>query len=279
MTNLLKRKLINIIVFTICGIMAVVAVIPLLSILIQVIVKGSAAINLDFFLKLPPSPGTGVGVGGLGNAVLGTIYLVVIACFFAIPIGIMAGIYIAEFGRSKLAFLVRLFTDVLSGVPSIVVGIFVYIILVKTLGSFSALAGGVALGIIMLPLIVRTTEEMILMVPDSLREASLALGANSGNTILRVVVPHAYKGILTGIMLSISRAAGETAPLLFTALSSRYWPGSLMGKTPSLPVYIYNYAISPYENWQQLAWGAALVLISMILITSLLTRLFAGKGK
>ncbi|MFW5855959.1 MAG: PstA family ABC transporter permease, partial [Bacillota bacterium] len=139
---------------------------------------------------------------------------------------------------------------------------------------FSALAGGVALAIIMLPLIVRTTEEMLLMVPDSLRNASLALGATSGETILKVTIPHAYKGIITGIMLSLARAAGETAPLLFTALSSRYWPGGLMGNTASLPVYIYNYAISPYDNWQQLAWGAAFVLIFMVFLTSLLTRLF-----
>ncbi|MFW6006933.1 MAG: phosphate ABC transporter permease PstA [Bacillota bacterium] len=273
MSNIMKRKLINGIVFTICGIMAVIAIIPLLSVLVQVTVKGFAAINLDFFTKLPPSPG--VEGGGMGNAILGTIYLVGLACLFSIPVGIMAGIYLAEYGRSKLAFLVRLFTDVLSGVPSIVIGIFVYIILVKTLGTFSALAGGTALAIIMLPLIVRTTEEMVLMVPDSLREASLALGANSGQTILKVVIPYAYKGIVTGIMLSLSRAAGETAPLLFTAMSSRYWPGGLMENTASLPVYIYTYAISPYDNWKQLAWGAAFILIIMILITSILTRVYA----
>ncbi|MFW5786980.1 MAG: phosphate ABC transporter permease PstA [Halanaerobiales bacterium] len=275
MSNIEKRKMINVFAFTICGIMAFVAIIPLISVLIQVTANGFRVINLDFFTKLPPSPGA--EGGGMGNAVLGTVYMVGLASLFSIPIGIMSGIHLAEYGKSRLSYLIRLFTDVLSGVPSIVVGIFVYIVLVRTLGTFSALAGGVALGIIMLPLIVRTTEEMVMMVPDSLREASLALGANSGQTILKVVIPHAYKGIITGIMLSISRAAGETAPLLFTAMSSRYWPGGIMDNTASLPVYIYTYAISPYSNWKEMAWGAAFILIMMVLITSIMTRFFTGR--
>lgn len=275
MTNLKKRKIINWLVFAVCGVMSVVAILPLVSILIQVTVRGAAAINLDFFTKLPPSPGK--PGGGLGNAILGTIYLVGLASIISIPIGIMTGVYLAEFGQNKLSYVVRLISDVLSGIPSIVVGIFTYIILVRTLGGYSALAGGVALSIIMLPIIVRTTEEMLLMVPDSIREASLALGANTGETIFKVVLPSAYKGIITGIMLSVSRAAGETAPLLFTALNSRYWPGSLFSSTASLPVYIFNYAISPYENWQNLAWGAAFILIMMVLITNAITRYFSSK--
>jgi len=270
MSNLKKRKLIDSIIFAICGIMAVVAILPLISILIQVSARGMANINLDFFTKLPPSPGN--AGGGLGNAILGTIYLVGIASLISIPIGIMAGIYLAEFSQNKLSFVVRLISDVLSGVPSIVIGIFTYIVLVRTFGGYSALAGGVALAIIMLPIIVRTTEEMLLMVPDSFREASLALGANTGETIFKVVIPSAYKGIITGIILSVSRAAGETAPLLFTALNSRYWPNSLFSSTASLPVYIYNYAISPYQNWQDLAWGAAFILITMVLLANVITR-------
>ncbi|MFW6238344.1 MAG: phosphate ABC transporter permease PstA, partial [Halanaerobiales bacterium] len=258
MDNLLKRKIKNNTIFIICGIMSVVAIVPLLSILVQITSRGLSALSLDFFIKLPPSPGA--SGGGLGNAILGTIYMVGLACLFSIPVGVMAGVYLAEFGRSKLAVVLRIASDVLSGIPSIVVGIFVYIIMVRPLGTFSALAGGIALSIIMLPLIVRNTEEMLLMVPDTVRDGSLALGASSSQTTLRVVIPHALKGIITGIMLSLSRAAGETAPLLFTALSSRYWPGDLMGNTASLTVYIYNYAISPYENWQRLAWGAAFVL-------------------
>ncbi|MGM0420365.1 MAG: phosphate ABC transporter permease PstA [Bacillota bacterium] len=273
MTNLQKRKMINYFVFTLFGFMSLVVIIPLLSILIQVTARGITTINLDFFTKLPPSPGE--AGGGLGNAILGTLYLVGIASLLSVPVGIMAGVYLAEFGQNKLAYIVRLISDVLSGIPSIVVGIFAYIILVKTIGGYSALAGGVALAIIMLPLIVRTTEEMLLMVPDSLREASLALGANTGETIFKVVLPSAYKGIITGVMLSLSRAAGETAPLLFTALNSRYWPGSLFSSTASLPVYIYNYAISPYENWQNLAWGAAFILILMVLVTNAITRFFS----
>ncbi|MFN2340017.1 MAG: phosphate ABC transporter permease PstA [Halanaerobium sp.] len=270
MSNLKKRKLIDSLIFAICGIMAVVAILPLISILIQVSARGMANINLDFFTKLPPSPGN--AGGGLGNAILGTIYLVGIASLISIPIGIMAGIYLAEFSQNKLSFVVRLISDVLSGIPSIVIGIFTYIVLVRTFGGYSALAGGVALAIIMLPIIVRTTEEMLLMVPDSFREASLALGANTGETIFKVVLPSAYKGIITGIILSVSRAAGETAPLLFTALNSRYWPNSLFSSTASLPVYIYNYAISPYQNWQDLAWGAAFILITMVLLANVITR-------
>ncbi|MFO7815066.1 MAG: phosphate ABC transporter permease PstA [Halanaerobiales bacterium] len=275
MTNLSKRKFINWLIFLICGIMTIVAIIPLISILIQVTARGAAAINLDFFTKLPPSPGK--EGGGLGNAIVGTIYLVSLASLFSIPVGIMAGIFLAEFGQNKLSYVVRLISDVLSGIPSIVVGIFTYIILVRTFGGYSALAGGAALAIIMVPLIVRTTEEMLLMVPDSLREASLALGANTGETIFKVVLPSAYRGIITGIMLSLSRAAGETAPLLFTALNSRYWPGSLFSSTASLPVYIFNYAISPYDNWQNLAWGAAFILIMMVLITNAVTRYFSSR--
>ncbi|MFP4020762.1 MAG: phosphate ABC transporter permease PstA [Halanaerobium sp.] len=270
MSNLTKRKFINFVIFAICGIMAVTVILPLISILIQVTARGMANIDLNFFTKLPPSPGK--AGGGLGNAILGTIYLVGIASLISIPIGIMAGIYLAEFSQNKLSFVVRLISDVLSGIPSIVIGIFTYIILVRTFGGYSALAGGVALAIIMLPIIVRTTEEMLLMVPDSFREASLALGANTGETIFKVVLPSAYKGIITGIILSVSRAAGETAPLLFTALNSRYWPGSLFSSTASLPVYIYNYAISPYKNWQDLAWGAAFILITMVLLANIITR-------
>ncbi|MGM0501177.1 MAG: phosphate ABC transporter permease PstA [Bacillota bacterium] len=275
MSRLFRRKLTNFIVLSVCFIFAIIAIVPLISILIQVTAKGIAVIDLDFFTKLPPSPGA--DGGGLGNAILGTIYMVGIASLLSIPVGVMAGIYASEFGNNKLAKAVKFISDVLSGVPSIVIGIFGYIVFVKPIGTYSAFAGGASLAIIMIPLVVRTTEEMLLLVSDDLREASLALGATSGQTIMKVVLPSASKGIITGVMLSVARAAGETAPLLFTALNSRYWPGDLLEKTASLPIYIYNYAISPYDNWQDLAWGGSLVLITMILLSNVLTRYFANQ--
>jgi len=248
---------------------------PLFSLLGYVISKGIQVINWDFFFNLPAPAGE--SGGGLGNAVLGTIYMVGIAVILALPIGIMNGIYLSEFGSQKLAKAVRFLSDVFTGVPSIVVGIFVYIILVKTLRTFSAFAGGVSLAVIMIPIIIRTTEEMLRLVPNTLREASLALGATSWRTTVSVVLPSAAKGIITGIMLAVARAAGETAPLIFTALNSRYWPGELFSPTASLPVYIFTYAISPYVSWQDLAWAGAFVLISMVLLVNIFAKLVSSR--
>lgn len=275
MSKLTFRKIINFLALSLCVIFTLIVMFPLFSLLGYVISKGIQVINLDFFINLP-APAGEYG-GGLGNAVLGTIYMVGIAVIFALPIGILNGIYLSEFGSEKLAKAVRFLSDVLTGVPSIVVGIFVYIILVKTLRTFSAFAGGVALAIIMIPIVIRTTEEMLRLVPNTLREASLALGATSWRTTVSVVLPSAARGIVTGIMLAVARVAGETAPLLFTALNSRYWPGDLFATTASLPVYIFTYAISPYASWQDLAWAGAFVLISMILLVNLFAKLVSSR--
>lgn len=275
MSKLTFRKIINFLALSLCATFSLIVMFPLFSLLGYVISKGIQVINWDFFFNLPAPAGE--SGGGLGNAILGTIYMVGIAVILALPIGIMNGIYLSEFGSQKLAKAVRFLSDVFTGVPSIVVGIFVYIILVKTLRTFSAFAGGVALAIIMIPIIIRTTEEMLRLVPNTLREASLALGATSWRTTVSVVIPSAAKGIITGVMLAVARAAGETAPLLFTALNSRYWPGDLFTPTASLPVYIFTYAIAPYASWQDLAWAGAFVLISMVLLVNLFAKLVSSR--
>jgi len=275
MSKLTFRKIINFLALSLCVTFALIVMFPLFSLLGYVISKGIQVINWDFFFNLPAPAGE--SGGGLGNAVLGTIYMVGIAVILALPIGIMNGIYLSEFGSQKLAKAVRFLSDVFTGVPSIVVGIFVYIILVKTLRTFSAFAGGVSLAVIMIPIIIRTTEEMLRLVPNTLREASLALGATSWRTTVSVVLPSAAKGIITGIMLAVARAAGETAPLIFTALNSRYWPGELFSPTASLPVYIFTYAISPYVSWQDLAWAGAFVLISMVLLVNIFAKLVSSR--
>ncbi|MGI9952971.1 phosphate ABC transporter permease PstA [Moorellaceae bacterium AZ2] len=253
----------------------VVALIPLGSILFYVAAKGLPAVNLDFFTQLPTA--VGEPGGGLANAIVGTIILVLLAGAMAIPLGILTGIYLAEFGKGRLAWAVRFMCDVLTGVPSIIVGIVVYGTVVLAMKRFSALAGGIALAIIMLPLVARTTEEMLRLVPQNLREASLALGATQGRTVKSVVLRSAMGGIITGVMLATARIAGETAPLLFTALNSRYWPTGLGERIASLPVYIFTYSTTPYEDLHRLAWGAALVLVAMVLATSIAARLAARK--
>jgi len=252
-----------------------IALVPLASILVYVTIKGLPALNWEFFTQLPKA--VGEPGGGLGNAILGTIILVLLAAGIALPFGILTGIYLAEFGKERLAFIVRFLCDVLTGVPSIIVGIVVYSTVVLTMKRFSALAGGIALAIIMLPLVARSTEEMLRLVPRSLREASLALGATQGRTIRSVVLRSALGGIVTGAMLATARVAGETAPLLFTALNSRYWPTGLDERIASLPVYIFTYSTTPYEDLHRLAWGAALVLVSMVLGTSIAARIAAKK--
>ncbi|MBC7335816.1 MAG: phosphate ABC transporter permease PstA, partial [Clostridia bacterium] len=210
--------------------------------------------------------------GGMANAVAGTFIMVGLAALLGLPVGIMAGIYLAEYGRGRLADVIRFMTDVFTGVPSVVIGVFIYTVVVTRMGSFSALAGGLALSLIIIPLVTRTTEELLRMVPYTLREASLALGATKARTIVSVVLRSAAGGVVTGVMLAIARAAGETAPLLFTALSSRHWSLALREPMASLPVYIYTYAISPFRDWQVQAWGAALVLLLTVLGLNLVAR-------
>lgn len=250
-----------------------VALAFLFSVLGFVLLQGISAINVDFFTQLPKP--VGEPGGGMANAIVGTLIILGIASLMAMPIGIGAGIYLAEFGTGRLGTLVRFVTDVLTGIPSITVGIFAYTVVVLPMRSFSALAGGFALGIIMIPTVTRATEEMMRLVPRSLREASLALGIPRWKTILRVVVPAAMGGIVTGAMLAVARAGGETAPLLFTAFGNRFWSVSLDGPIAAIPLQVFTYAVSPYDDWRAQAWAGALVLVMMVLLINIVARIVA----
>jgi phosphate transport system permease protein len=253
-----------------CVLATLLALVPLGSVLYYVASRGIGGVNLDFFTELPlPVGETG---GGMANAVVGTLELVGLACLFGIPLGVMAGVYLAEFGRGRFANAVRFSADVMSGVPSITVGIFVYTLVVLSMKRFSALAGGIALAIIMLPTVTRTTEELLRLVPPALREAAYGLGVPRWRDTLRVVLRTAAPGIATGVMLAVARVAGETAPLLFTAFSNRFWSDGIDEPVASLPVQIYTYAVSPYEDWHRQAWAAALVLVVMVLALNVAAR-------
>jgi phosphate transport system permease protein len=269
--NLYRRKVTNVVMLSVSFLSAIITIIPLILIFYYTISKGIANLNLHFFIKLPTPVGT--PGGGMANAIVGTLYLVGIGGLIGIPIGILAGTYLAEFGNNKFAWLVRFLSDVLSGVPSIVVGVVAYTLVVIPMKSFSALAGGVALAILMIPIITRTSEEMIRLVPHSFREAGLALGIPKWKTTLSIILKTASKGIATGILLGLARAAGETAPLLFTALSNRFWSTNIFQPIASLTVYIYEYAIAPFKSWNDQAWTAALVLIILISLLSLTFRI------
>lgn len=250
----------------------------LIWILYVVLQKGLPALNLDFFTKRPTPPGmTG---GGMVNALLGTLVMTALAAVAAIPIGTLAGVYLAEMGlQEKFAMVVRFITNVLIGAPSIIVGVFVYALIVIPMRSFSGYAGAVALAIIMLPVIVRTTEDMLRMVPDALREAGLALGVPRWRVTLQIVFRAAKGGLLTGVLLAIARVSGETAPLLFTALNSPYGAHSLKEPISNLTVTIFNYAMSPYRDWQSQAWGASLLIMTGVLSVSIVMRLTIGKQR
>jgi phosphate transport system permease protein len=266
-----RRKFTDVFVRSACVLAAVIALVPLGSVLYYVTARGIGGINLDFFTELPKPVGeTG---GGMANAIVGTLKLVFLACALGIPPGVAAGVYLAEFGHSRFGKLVRFSADVMSGVPSITVGIFVYALVVLTTKQFSALAGGIALAILMLPTVTRTTEELLKLVPESLREAALGLGLPKWRATLRVMLRTAAPGIATGVMLAVARVAGETAPLLFTAFNNRFWANGLNEPTASLPVNIYTYAVSPYEEWHRQAWAAALVLLLMVLLLNVSARL------
>ena len=249
----------------------IAAVIPLLAVLLWVFVQGLPALNVAFFTKLPgPRDDPNQGVA---NAIAGTLELLGIAGLIAVPIGVGAGIYIAEFGGSRYNTILRFATDVLSGVPSITIGVFVYAVIVLPMKQFSALAGGVALALVMLPLLIRTTEEMLRLVPGSIREAALALGAPTWRTILRYALPAALPGIITGGLLALARAAGETAPLLFTALGNNQWNRGLTEPIDALTLKVYFYAGQAYDVWRQISWAGAVVLTLLVLVTSVLARL------
>lgn len=252
------------------------ALTPLALVLYYVAIQGIPALSLAFFTQLPAP--VGEPGGGMGNAILGTAILVGLASLLGLPIGILGGIYLAEFGRHRFGALVRFAADVISGVPSIVVGSFIYAVMVVRMGHFSALAGGTALGVMMIPAVMRTTEEVLRLVPISLREASFSLGATHCRTVFRVVLVAARSGVITGVLLAVARVAGETAPLLFTAGNSRYWPSGLNDWIASLPVQIYTYAIAPYDDWHAQAWAGALVLVTMVLVLSAAAR-YATRGR
>ncbi len=255
---------------------ALIVMIPLIAIFGYLIYRGASALNWAFLTQAPKPVGeTG---GGIGNAIAGSAVILAVASAIGIPLGVGAGIYLAEYGRGRLATVVRFIADVLNGVPSIVMGIAVYALVVVQQKHFSAFAGGVALGIMMIPTITRATEEMLLMVPRPIREAALGLGIPEWRTIVSVTLRTASAGIITGIMLAFARVAGETAPLLFTAFGNQFWNFKLSEPTAALPLQIFTYAISPYEEWHQQAWAGALVLIVLIVGTVFLVRLVASRG-
>jgi len=259
-----------------CALCAVIVLVPLFSVFIYVVSRGLSGLSLSFFTNLPQP--VGEPGGGMGNAVIGTLILIALACAIGLPIGILSGVYLAEVGRGRLATAIRFTADVLGGVPSISVGVFVYAFVVVAMKRFSALAGGIALAVVMIPTVTRTTEELLRLVPPHLREASLGLGVPAWRTSVFVVLRTAAPGIATGVMLGVARIAGETAPLLFTAFNNRYWSTDLDKPMASLPVQIFNYAMSPYKDWQDQAWTAALVLITLIFVLNLFARLVASRS-
>lgn len=276
-----RRRATNAVMLGVMYVAAFIAVLPLIFILWHLAREGASSISLDFFTKMPKP--VGEEGGGMGNAIAGTLLLLGVASAIGLPIGIGAGLYLAEQRTTRLATAVRFLSDVLNGLPSIVMGIFAWQFLVRPIGHFSAAAGGIALGAMMIPLVTRTTEEMIRLVPISLREAALALGYTRWRTSLSIVLRTALPGIVTGALVAVARIAGETAPLLFTAFGNQFWSLSLDQPVSALPLQIFNYAISPYDEWHRLAWAGALVLIALVLIISLISRLatrsrFGGGG-
>ena len=269
------RKIKNGIMFSLCLLSVLAALIPLFIILFYTVSQGISSVNWDFFTKMPKPAGE--AGGGMANALVGSAILLGLGSIVGLPVGIMSGIYLSESKKSVFAGAVRFLAEVLNGIPSIVVGVFAYIIIVVPMHRFSALAGGFALGILMMPVVTRTTEEMMNLVPNSYREAALGLGISRWKTTLFIILPTALKGIITGVLLSIARAAGETAPLLFTALGNRFWSTQLDQPMASLTVFIYDYSKSPFDDWIRQAWAAALILIMVILFINIVFRFVTRK--
>jgi len=265
-----QRKWISGLMLTLTGVAAILVLIPLFLIFSYLLKTGAGALNLAFFTRLPVPVGE-VG-GGMANALLGSFLLVFYAGLIGIPIGVGAGVFLAESGRSPLATATRFVADVMNGIPSIVIGIFVWTWVVLTMGRFSLLAGSVALGVLLIPMVTRTTEEMVRLVPRELREGGIALGFTRWRTTIGVVLPAARSGILTGVLIALARISGETAPLLFTAFGNPFWETRLNEPVSALPLLIYQYAISPYEDWHRQAWAASLVLIGLVFLVSLSAR-------
>jgi phosphate transport system permease protein len=273
---LVWRKSLNVVMLTLTGIAAFSVVAVLFLILGYLVWNGGKSLNWDFFTKLPKPVGeTG---GGMANAIVGSLKLLLLAAVMGLPVGLMAGVYLAEFGGRTFSYVIRYTVDLLNGVPSIVIGIFAYSLVVAPVKHFSTLAGGFALAMMVIPITVRSTEEFLRSVPGSLREAAMALGANKWRTILTVVLPAAKGGIITGVLLALARVSGETAPLLFTAFGNRFWSPGWGQPIASLPVMIYTYAIAPYDDWHRQAWAAGLVLLALVLIANVGTRLALSRG-
>lgn len=272
----LRRKAVNRVALTLALGAAGFGLFWLVAILWTLLSNGLSAINLDLFTQNTPPPG---GQGGLLNAIFGSVVMTMVATLVGTPVGIMAGTYLAEFGRgAKLAEVVRFINDILLSAPSIMVGLFVYEVVVMRMGHFSAWAGALALAVIVIPVVVRTTEDMLKLVPNSLREAAAALGAPQWKVITMVAYRAARNGIITGVLLAVARISGETAPLLFTALNNQFWSADMNAPMANLPVVIFQYAMSPYEDWRQLAWGGALLITVTILMLNIGARLLAGLG-
>jgi phosphate transport system permease protein len=276
MSRLAWRNFVNKVMLSLTAVCTLLTVSTLILILGYLIWNGGKSLNWAFFTQLPKGPGE-VG-GGMANAIVGTAKLVGLASAIGIPIGFIAGIYLSEFGGVTFPFIIRYVADLLNGVPSIVVGIFAYAIVVLPLKHFSAWAGSVALAVMLIPVVVRNTEQFLQGVPQSLREGALSLGASKWRTIVTVVVPASISGILTGIILGVARIAGETAPLIFTSFGNQFWSSGFNEPTSSLPVMIYNYAISPYDDWHRQAWAAGLVLLALVLVSNILARGILGRG-
>lgn len=269
-----RRRLVNVVMLGGTAVCTLLSISVLFFVLGYLLVKGWSSLNLAFFTSLPKP--TGETGGGMANALVGSAKMLGIAAVTGLPLGLMAGLYLSEFSGRAMAHAVRYAADLLNGMPSIVIGIFVYTVVVLPMKRFSTLAGGLALGVIMIPIMTRSSEEFLLAVPRSLRDASLALGASRTVTILRVVVPAASRGIVTAAMLGLARVAGETAPLLFTSLSNAFWSPGLLHPSASLPVMIFNYATSPYQDWIRQAWAAGLVLLTLVLMANIGARLLLG---
>jgi phosphate transport system permease protein len=270
------RKFVSNFMMTMTGLCALISVSVLFFILGYLVYNGGTSINWAFFTQLPKP--VGESGGGMANAIVGSGKLLFAASLFGVPIGFLGGVYLAEFSGSFVASVVRYAADLLNGVPSIVIGIFAYAMVVLPFKHFSTFAGAFALGLMMIPITLRSTEEFLKNVPNNLREGAMALGASKSKTIRTVIIPAAYRGILTAILLALARVAGETAPLLFTAFGNRFWNNSWSQPTASLPVMIYTYAVSPYEDWHRQAWAAGLVLLGLILVINIVARTILARG-
>jgi phosphate transport system permease protein len=267
----LRRRVVSRLMSGLCVGAVIVALVPLGLILFFVLSQGVQALNVDFFTHMPKP--VGEPGGGMSNSMIGTLILCALGAMLAIPVGVLSGVYVSEYQGTRFASMVRFAAETLNGVPSIVIGVFVYAIAVRPVKTFTAFAGGLALGVMMIPIIARTTEELLRLVPMSLREGALALGATRARAVFSVVLPAALPGIITGIVLALARIAGETAPLLFTSLNNQFWSTNLWQPIGSLTVQVYLYAISPYEDWHRQAWAGALVLVTIVLLCSILARL------